>query len=284
MSSQNTTRRNYLRNVGTVAGALSLGVLGSTGLGSAQAVTIGETGTVSARQRSESGWKSVSFDAPNLTNPIVIMKPVSHNGHHPSHIRLRNVTNDGFEYKIEEWDYLDGRHTKETFHYLALSEGIYDLAGTAISVEAGRVSTDTSSSTHVDLGSTFDEEPAVLTQPQTFNGHEAIVSRTEISSTDAFGVSIQEQEAGGPGSPNYHKVETVGYVAVERGTGILDPVLTPFEAGRRSSVNSDWTQIQFQQEYDSDPLFMADMNTMNGPNTAGLRYQNLDKDSERSTS
>ena len=47
-------------------------------------------------------------------DPVVIMGPLTSAGGHPSTVRVKNVSPTGFEWQIDEWDYLDGAHIVET--------------------------------------------------------------------------------------------------------------------------------------------------------------------------
>ena len=90
-----------------------------------------------------------------------------------AHVRLRNVADGNFEYKLEEWDYLDGYHDSETFHTLAMEPGEHEIQlgdGTSYRMKAGNVSVQNEFVT-VSLDDFFGTEiPVVFTQAQTFNG------------------------------------------------------------------------------------------------------------------
>ena len=110
--------------------------------------------------------------------------------------------------------------------------------------------------------------PIVLTQPQTFNGPQSIVTRLRNVSSSSFDVGLQEEEARG-----WHKAETVGYIALELATGRING--TPFEVQQTGvNITGEWSRISFQQRYNS-PQFIADIQTFNGGDTANLRYRNL---------
>ena len=276
------TRREMLRMTAAAAGAGSLG-LGAIGVGSSQSqsavLNIGEVKTVRSAQAGPGEWHTEELRGIYLTKPIVIMKPVSRRGDHPCHIRLRNVTRHSFQYQIEEWDYLDGGHTTERFFYIAVEPGLYTLSGIATGIEAGRVSANTASQS-VDFLATYGQNPVVLTQSQTQNGPDAIVTRTEVSSGNSFGVQLQEEEGSDGGrQTKYHENETVGYLAFERpASGVLDPVLTDFEVGLTpKAVTNEFYRVSFSNSYRGTPRFIADLQTKNGPDTTGLRYHNLNR-------
>jgi hypothetical protein len=56
------------------------------------------------------------------------MQIVTYNGGHPVHIRLRNVASTSFEFKMEEWEYLDEVHMVEDINFIVAEAGTYKLA------------------------------------------------------------------------------------------------------------------------------------------------------------
>jgi len=221
----------------------------------------GETGTIEKLQEGADDWQSVGFDG-TYDDPVVIAKPVSYVGGNPVHGRLRNVAADGFEWKLEEWLYLDEWHTTETLHYVVVEGGTHQLEdGTP--VEAG---TTTAKDDFVDtsFSQSFDAAPVVFSTSQTFNGGDPIVTRNRNVSTNSFSLRVQEEEARG-----WHTTETVGYVAIGSGVG------STYEVGPTGqTVTHEWYTIEFDGSYDS-PRFVADMQTAAGWQPAGLRYRNL---------
>ena len=67
-------------------------------------------------------WTYVSFTE-SFIDPIVVAKPASYNGADPSVVRIMNVDGNGFEIRIQEWDYLDGSHAIETTSYIVIERG-----------------------------------------------------------------------------------------------------------------------------------------------------------------
>lgn len=281
MAHNSYTRRELLRStVGAGAGTLAIGAFG-TGLVRGQLNTvafIGEVGTVRTSQSGPGQWHTQQLDGVFLTDPVVVMKPISPRGTHPCHVRLRNVTTDSFEYQIEEWNYLDGAHREERFFYIAVEPGVYTLSGLVTGIEAGKLSVNTISQS-VNFLATYDRNPVVLTQPQTRNGPDAIVTRTEVVSANTFSVQLDEEEGGDGGGIQYHENEKVGYIAFGRpASGVLDPVLTEFEVGLTpNAVDDEFFEASFRNTYSHTPRLVADLQTRNGPDTSELRYRHLDK-------
>lgn len=226
------------------------------------------TNTISNNQPTSDQWQQVN--SIDQSSRVVVAKPLSSNGPHPIHTRLRNVTSSGFEYKLEEWGYLDGSHTGETFHTLAVEPTDQEILlndGTPYTVEAGTTtSTDDVSTAFLD-GAFSGGQPVVIAQSQTFNGGDPIVTRVSDVSSDSFDVRLQEE------GKTAHTTETIGYIALEQKVGQLNN--KPFEVQRTGeAVTDEWFTIPFEQNYDS-PQFLAAMQTFNGPDPAHIRYRNL---------
>ena len=144
---------------------------------------IGETGTVTVGQSSPSEWHSVQFTN-RYDKPIVVMGPASFNGNHPVTLRVRNVTDTGFQWQIDEWDYLDGWHKEETVGFLVLEAGTHTLEdGTKIVASATSANADFRS---VSLRE-FDASPVVLTQVTSTYDDSPVVSRLRDVSSDEAG-------------------------------------------------------------------------------------------------
>ncbi|WP_458206035.1 thioredoxin domain-containing protein [Haladaptatus sp. NG-SE-30] len=225
---------------------------------------VGESGSVSAQQGGEDEWFGVSLSK-SYDSPTVIAKSLTYNGSHPTHVRLKNVGSDHFAYQLEEWDYKDGWHAKERLGYAVLESGTHSLDG--LNAEAGQMTTDNTFQS-ISFDQSFSSTPVVFSQPQTYNGSHAVVTRHRSVSSNGMDVRLQEQDSYG-----WHANESVGYLAVEPGRGTLDGAA--FEAGRTpDTVTEDWHWVSFDRSY-TDPQFVADIQTYHGKDTAEIRYRNL---------
>jgi hypothetical protein len=231
----------------------------------------GEVGRSTVEQTTADEWHTVGFER-QYDRPVVVAQPLSYEGYHPCHVRVRDVTASDFDLQLEEWMYLDGDHRPETVSHLALEAGTYSTDDLA--VEAGFARTN-HEFTGVGFDQSFDTTPVVFAQSQTYEGTDPIVTRLRDVDPSGFDVRVQEEE--GEENGGYHFEEQVGYVAVEPGTGTLDG--RAFEVDTYGDgVDDSWSRIEFERSYDA-PRFVADMQTFNGPNTANLRYRNLTSES-----
>lgn len=166
-----------------------------------------EIGTVTVGQNGGEQWHSVTFSAA-IPDARVVMGPLDSVGKHAAVMRVRNVTDSGFEFQIDEWDYLDGKHVAETVSWLAASAGDHMLASGQRIVVGRSLAADEALSrvalSHFDGGT-------VLAQVSSAAGREAVTTRISGVASDGFDLHLQEQEA----ADGLHAAETVDWIALE---------------------------------------------------------------------
>lgn len=213
-----------------------------------------QIGMLTVTQASGEIWHNVSFDQ-EIEDAIVVMGPVSNAGRDPITVRVQNVTDSGFQFRLEEWEYLDGSHVVETISWMAASEGTYEMADGRTLVAGSSAGDHTA--TQVDLVG-FDEDPLVFTQVASNRGNDTVTSRITSLDADSFQFRLQEEEANG-----WHLVEQVDWIAMQ--SGDFDELLS----GSLGNVTHRPSAI----DHDIDQALLAQMQTLNGGDTANLRYK-----------
>ncbi|WP_224270056.1 hypothetical protein [Haloprofundus salinisoli] len=260
------SKPRYTRR-GVLKASLVLGVAGTQA--AAQGVSAASAPDMEAhRLTATHRWDTQAFDS-SYSSPVVVALPVSANGYQPATSRLQEVGGGSFEYCVQEWNYLDGPHAEEVIGSLVVEAGSPAVEG--LQVEAGTVNA-TTKWTGVSFDQSFAKQPVVLTQPQSTDGWQAVVSRNRNVSKRRFATRLQEEEE----ADDWHHDEVIGYVAIEPGIGTLGGA--PFEAGHAADVDHRWQTVEFDESYDN-PVFVADVETFNGNNPCTLRYRNLTRTS-----
>jgi hypothetical protein len=222
-----------------------------------------EVGSVEVTQEDKDQWHTVTLQN-NFTDPVVVMGPVSYNGKQPCTVRVRNIESDQFEFQIDEWDYLDGKHPgRETISYMVVEQGVYVFNDMVI--EAKSITGITHEWTDVSFDHAFDDVPVVLAQCASYNGKAAVTTRLKNVSAAGFRLKLQEQEANEDYHPN---AEQVCVIAFEPSTGSDTIIIS------HASMDDTWQIVEFDQTIPSAGLF-AQMQTYAGNNTCALRYRNL---------
>ena len=213
-------------------------------------------------------WFRVNFEK-SFNNPVVVAGPISLNGGQPAVIRITNVDPSGFEIRIQEWGYLDGSHVVETVSYMVMEAGSYTLSdGTRI--EANTLETQAASS-YEPIGFTegFNVAPVVMTSMTSFNDAETVTGRIKQITTDGFSYRMSEQES----NTQDHLSETLSYIAWEPSVGKIGSVT--YNVGQTANaVTHNSYSLLFDTQFASPPIFLADMQTTDGGDTANVRCRN----------
>jgi len=216
-----------------------------------------EIGKLSWAQSDRATWYSQNFQY-TMKDPIVIMlNDMTNAGSEEFSIRLRNITSEGFEYQLRECSNRDGAHTTETFGYIAItSRGLFkftdgrilvaDKFDSSANLHAEAVTIDTSETRS--FGYTF-TNPVVFPAIQTFNdpSNGAKVRIKSVTTTDfTFGMEDEGNDT------TAHGTETIGYIAIEIGTGTIIGV--PYEIEKTPNVvtNALYT-VNFTQTFGVAP-------------------------------
>ncbi|MEM9047476.1 MAG: SdrD B-like domain-containing protein [Pseudomonadota bacterium] len=221
-----------------------------------------EMGTVSVSQSGGQTWINVTFEEA-IENAVVVLGPASSNGNSPVITRVNAVSDTGFSMMIDEWDYLNGWHQEETISWMAMTEGRHKLLDGTV-IEAGSVDAQNEAAAAVSFGSSFDAGPLVFAQVSSDRDSTPVTSRISDVDASGFDVALQEEEAG----DGLHTSEQVSWIAVENADSVL------FDYEGTMALDHTWSKIHSGPSAPSD-VFFADMQTMNGMDTADLRYQDV---------
>ena len=219
---------------------------------------VGESGNVTVTQSERNQWFTVLFDQ-GFQDPIVVMSPISFDGVSPIHTRVRNVTSTGFQFQFEEWAYLDGSHARASASWVAVERGVHVLAdGAVIEADRGRMNHNV---TDFDFSASFDSPPTVIGQTASEAGSHEVVHRLDNISSNGFDARLQEEE----GRDGNHTLEDFHWIAFESGF---------FEAYATDSFFADENVATSPLLTGYDGVVLADMQTLNGRDTANLRITN----------
>lgn len=236
---------------------------------------IGETGIVNNFNHDS---QTILFDH-NYVNPVIFAQPLSYNGHQTAIVRIEDVQQDRFTAFVQEPGNLDGKHLNESFSYLVMEMGTWQLEDSTV-IEVGTVDTNLLAPNgweNISYASDFTEDPLIFSQVQTDNDSDFVRTRQRNASNSGFQLAMEEEEAYGNSG---HKNETVGWLAISAGTGSWGQ--NSYQAGQTgNSVTDNWHTINFENSFAQPPAFLASVATYDGPDSSGLRYSNLNGDRVR---
>jgi hypothetical protein len=244
--------------------SFSLEKTAGSGGGSGGSDVVGEAGTVTFAQADASEWQSVTFTEA-LENPAVVMGPISLNGAQQATMRVRDVTETGFEYQLDEWDYLDGGHIEETVSWVAIESGTHQIGGQTVVAGVGSASGTGGS---IAFGTGFDAVPVVAAQVTSTNDGDAVTDRIDAVTATGFDVALDDQEA----NTGTHAAESLAWIAVQQGGAASAGV---WAGATGDAVTDDPFTQSFGSDFGDDFAFVADMQTEDGGDPAVVRLSSL---------
>jgi len=227
---------------------------------------VNETGIASISQTSRDVWQTVNLTK-TFNDPVILFSPLTYNGADQAHIRVRNVTGNSFQFKIEEWDHLDGVHGQESVKYAVLEAGVYNLSDGRV-LEAGNTTAKVSFQT-VSLNNVFAQTPVIITQITSETSTKAGSSIVDNVTTTSFDVKVLEERVKGKNQ----RQEIISYIAIEPGTYEADGIQ---EGGiRPDSVDNNWYSLQFNVTSPANQIFLASLQKQSESYLVDLRIRNL---------
>ena len=235
-------------------------------------LVIGETGIVNNFNHNS---QTIFFDH-NYDNPVIFTQPLSYEGSQPAIIRIEDVQSDRFTASIQEPSNLDGWHINESFSYLVLEKGAWQLEDNTL-LEVGTENTDllgTEGWEDVSFANNFADDPLVFSQVQTNNDSDFVRTRQRNTNNNGFQISMEEEEAV---MSSGHGMETLGWFAISAGSGNWSQ--NNYLAGTTGdSVDHKWHTVDFGNNFSQPPIFLASIATYDGSDPSGLRSRNLGGD------
>lgn len=254
---------------------------------------IGEVG----QDSTDYSGKTINLD--NIyVDPIVVVEPITGDNsggstNRPANTVITDVTTSSFTVKIQEPDNETDDHGTETFSYIVMEKGAWELPDGTL-VEAGELST----SSYYGNGVTGDSDDT-CTFTQSFSSAPVVAASLQTDNNtgtpDFLTVSINGITTGSftcaveiPDNETniISSAETIGWVAFEAGTGTNNgnkyEALTTTGApvhgwtdDEDGGGSDNWYSQSFAQSFSSAPLMVAHKSTRNGADGGWLRYADL---------
>ncbi len=222
-------------------------------------------------------WQTVTLTK-TYNNAVVIISDPSNNDPDPVTTRIKNVTSNSFDIKIDEPEAHNGTHSTETASYFVGEAGNYEMSdGTKITL--GTVSSnDLTSNAHestFDIGSSL-TNPAVFTQVQTSNDSNWVVTRVRSVTSSTFVLGLQEQESF---YSDGHAEETVGYLAIEKGSNKSNGSHTIDVGETSNSYTHSIGSQSFGTTFSATPALIVKMATRDGADASNVRTTSISNSS-----
>ncbi|WP_251359738.1 hypothetical protein [Kangiella sp. TOML190] len=274
---------------------------------SIQAGAFFETGQATLTDTIDNGsWVTVTTQKTYI-NPVVIAGPISHNNDNSLSVRVRNAAGNSFQIGMQspcESNDADpapapapqtpaitcpSSWSAETVSWLVVEKGTWVFPdGTKIEAYLHDTSIVRSgwntqnNIANINYSHNYSVAPAVLHTVNSFNDSRWISStvwspsnsKSVPPSTAAFRLTLEGAEVAA-----VHALETIGWVAIERGSGTNNSQV--YAAGRTGGLDVDrhsdeCQNLSYGASFSTNPNLLAKHNTMSGGNGAWVRLCNAE--------
>ena len=161
----------------------------------------------------------------------------------------------------------------ETVSWMVVEEGVHKLSN-GVLIQAGSQDITTAFSDIV-FAQNFATPPVVVSQVDIVHDAKAVITRIKAVTEHGFQIRLQGEK-----KDQSHVPETLNWIAIENGVGNIDSN-TFFDVNVKNNLHHEFKKHNFRgAAQDSEPLcVLADQQTYNGGDPAGLRYKSLKKGS-----
>ncbi len=201
-------------------------------------------------------WKTVSFPIQFSQSPLVFTQVVSNKDTSAVITRLRNISANQFELKLQEEEANTDPHFRETVSWIAMEAGTqtdgYLLDAKAIDV--------TNNTKTINFANTFNSTPACFTSVQTINEADAVVPRLRSIGKSSVQVNLEEERSND--TEEAHTSEKMAYLAVEQIGNIRNDIGDIIGEVGTVDINHKWTRVMTNNTY-YNPIIITQVATKN---------------------
>ena len=215
----------------------------------------------SGKVRINSNWKTITFQK-KFKEPVLIFSDPTFNGSDPCTTQIKNITSTSCQVRLNEPNYLDNKHVTEELSYIIGEKGSWDIDG--INVQFGKDSIG-SSFKRISFSKSYSSKPTVLTQIQSTNNSDWVITRTKRIKDSNFDLRIQREERL---DTSLAQNETVGWISINSGS---------YKRGQRvqaklvSRINHRWRIVRYESSFSSSPVLLTKVASYMSKETCNTR-------------
>ena len=205
--------------------------------------SIMESGKVSLT----STWKTITYKK-TFQNPVLIFSDPTLNNGDPCTTQIRNITSTSCQVRLDEPNYRDNKHPTEEVSYIIGEKGSWNING--IRVQFGTSTVGKGFKT-ISLPTSYSSKPTVLTQIQSTQNSDWVITRTRNIRNSNFQVRIQKEEKReGTSFQN----EIVGWMSINNGNYTRGQKV---QTNLVSRVNHNTKTIRYSSSFSSTPILLT---------------------------
>lgn len=221
--------------------------------------------------RTTGNWKYIEFPVNFETKPIVFTQVVSENDMTTINGRIRNVSVQGFELKLQEEENQDGIHPAESVAWMAIEKGTLD---DATNLQVNELTNVNNLVSILGYENNFSGNPSFVAGLQTTNENDPVGIRFSNPSPSTVNVFLEEEASGD--TEVAHGNENMGYFAMEPGVLYDQDDVFVGESGSLL-LDENWKTIQLTRIFSKPVVIFGGIQS--GTDPAVVRVKNVTSNS-----
>jgi len=213
-------------------------------------------------------WKTINLPFNFSDNPIIFTQLVTDNEATAATVRMRNLTQNQFEIRLQEAEIDDSVHVQESVAWMAMEAGmqteVYQFQADTIPVTHGWAT--------VSFFERFDNIPLFFANMQTTRDTDAATLRNNGVNWNNGKVRIQEENSVDLNLS--HLTETVGYLAIDDAGNLTNQAGAIIGETGRKKVTNEWVTINLSNTY-NNPVVIANSLSIDDFDPATVRVRNV---------
>ena len=216
-------------------------------------------------------WKTVRLPVQFATKPVVFAQVVTNNDSSAVVTRLRNVSTEQFQLRIQEQESADGKHSPESVAWMAIEEGA-NTDGLPFEVGKKLVSSDPQA---LSLAQSY-TSPGFIACLQTFNENNPVSLRYSGLTGSSATLYCQEEISLDP--ETNHGYESAGYLALQAGLALTLPGGEAIGESGQITLTDSAITVKLQFDYHNPVVLLGGISNNDGA-PATIRVLSVGTDS-----
>lgn len=210
-------------------------------------------------QRVTHDWKYVRFPVTFKSMPVVLSTVSTNSDASPIVVQMRNVSQQGFDIRLREEEAADGAHGNENVSWVAVEAG---LSGTGMKWEAGTLANVDHLGDTVVFRQGYGSAPIFL--PALITNAQSDPATLRLSALDNQSVQLFAQEETSGDAEVIRMNETIAYMAIENGQGLMDNEGSQFGEAGKLSLSQAWATVNLANSYTKPVVIVSGISNVEG--------------------
>lgn len=216
-------------------------------------------------KETKTSWSLVKFPIPFNVTPLVFATVTTANGSEPVVVRIKNVTLEGFDLRIQEEELGDNVHAIERVSWMAIEPGA--TTGASL-LEATSIASVSSTPYTLNYVSAYPAPPVLITCAQTFNEADPFTVRFNTQTATSAQLFLDEEQS--KDAEKVHASERLAALSLVAGN-LNDKDNNFVAVAGQTSLTHTWKTVALPRKFTKPVVLFGGQPIGNDPATIRVR-------------